>query len=74
MVSGSGTIYGSYQHASTTATLEESKKYTISHLGYGKVIKFNDNVKRNMMLWLVLIWIFKFHKTIKFWNLSINMI
>ena len=46
MVSGSGTIYGSYQHASTTATLEESKKYTISHLGYGKVIKFNDNVKK----------------------------
>lgn len=45
MVSGSGKIYGSYQHASTTATLEESKKYTISHLGYGKVIKFNDNVK-----------------------------
>ena len=46
MVSGSGKIYGSYQHASTTATLEESKKYTISHLGYGKVIKFNDNVKK----------------------------
>ena len=21
-------------------------KYTISHLGYGKVIKFNDNVKK----------------------------
>lgn len=45
MVSGSGTVYGSYQHASTTATLEESKKYTISHLGYGKVIRFNDSVK-----------------------------
>lgn len=45
MISGSGTVYGSYQHASTAATLEESKKYTISHLGYGKVINFDNSVK-----------------------------
>lgn len=45
MISGSGTVYGSYQHASTATTLSESKKYTISHLGYGKVIKFDNNVQ-----------------------------
>lgn len=45
MISGSGTVYGSYQHASTKATLAESKKYTISHLGYGKVINFDSSVK-----------------------------
>lgn len=45
MVSGTGTIYGSYQHASSTTTLAQSKKYTISYLGYGGVIKFDDSVK-----------------------------
>jgi hypothetical protein len=45
MISGTGTVYGSYQHASTKATLAESKKYTISHLGYGKVINFDSSVK-----------------------------
>ena len=45
MVSGNGTVYGSYQHASSTTTLSESKDYTISHLGYGGVIKFSDSVK-----------------------------
>lgn len=45
MVSGSGTVYGSYQHASTATTLAESKKYTISSLGYGRVINFDASVR-----------------------------
>ena len=45
MVSGSGTVYGSYQHASTATTLAESKKYTISSSGYGRVINFDASVR-----------------------------
>lgn len=45
MVSGSGTVYGSYQHASTATTLAESQKYTLSSLGYGRVINFDASVR-----------------------------
>ncbi len=45
LVSGTGNVYGSYQHASSTTTLNQSKKYTISYLGYGGVIKFDDSIK-----------------------------
>lgn len=36
-------IYASYQHATSDVTLAESKNYTISYLGMGGVIQFNNN-------------------------------
>ena len=39
-VNGSGTVYGSYQHATTHVSLNQSKNYTISSSGLGGVIKF----------------------------------
>ena len=39
------TVYGSYQHATTSLTLAQSKSYTISHNGYGKVINFATAVQ-----------------------------
>lgn len=39
-VTGSGTVYGSYQHANSAISLANSKKYTISSSGYGGVFKF----------------------------------
>lgn len=39
-VTGSGTVYGSYQHANSAISLANSKKYTISSSGYGSVFKF----------------------------------
>lgn len=44
-VSGSGTIYSSYQHAIKSISLTNSKKYTLSSSGYGKVFKFNKEVE-----------------------------
>lgn len=44
-VSGKGTIYGSYQHAHRTTTLNQSKKYSLSSSGYGRVILFESSVK-----------------------------
>lgn len=38
--SGSGTIYGTYQHAQRSLSLADSKKYSISSLGLGSVLKF----------------------------------
>lgn len=43
--SGSGTIYGSYQHAKKSTTLAESQKYTLSSSGYGGVFAFDSSVK-----------------------------
>lgn len=43
--SGSGRIYGSYQHAQKSVTLANSKKYTISAYGYGNVLNFDSSVK-----------------------------
>ena len=44
-ISGSGTIFASYQHAQKVTTLAQSKKYTLSVSGYGGVILFDDSVK-----------------------------
>ena len=43
-VSGSGTVYGTYQHAKSTVSLEESKTYVIGAGGYGNVVVFGSNV------------------------------
>lgn len=40
---GNGTIYGTYQHAQKSLTLAESRSYTISSIGLGKVLKFSNN-------------------------------
>ncbi|MCI8670438.1 MAG: hypothetical protein HFI36_00200 [Bacilli bacterium] len=40
-VSNGGTVYASYQHAKMTVTLNDSKKYSISSAGYGKVFRFD---------------------------------
>lgn len=39
-VSNGGTVYGSYQHAMSNISLDNSKKYTISPYGYGNVFAF----------------------------------
>lgn len=46
-ITGSGKIYTSYQHAITTTSLTDSKKYTLSSAGYGNVILFNSSVESN---------------------------
>lgn len=43
-VSGSGTVYGTYQHAVQTVSLEESKTYVIGAGGFGNVVVFGSNV------------------------------
>ena len=43
-VSGSGTVYGTYQHAKSTVSLEESKTYVIGAGGFGNVVVFGSNV------------------------------
>lgn len=45
MTSGSGTIYGTYQHAVSSVTLNQSKDYTISSSGLGSVLDFSSSVK-----------------------------
>jgi len=42
--SASGTIYASYQHARSSVTESNSKKYTLSLSGYGSVFKFDSSV------------------------------
>jgi hypothetical protein len=43
--SGSGEVYGSYQHSVTNNnSLNDSKKYTITDSGFGRVFKFNNNI------------------------------
>lgn len=39
-VTGSGTVYASYQHASDPSTLAISKQYTLAYSGYGRVFDF----------------------------------
>ncbi|MBR1413074.1 MAG: hypothetical protein IJ574_00185 [Bacilli bacterium] len=39
-VSGSGTVYASYQHATSSISLANSKKYNIAYSGYGHVFSF----------------------------------
>ena len=43
-VSKGGSVYASYQHATSNITLANSKKYTISRSGYGGVFLFNSSV------------------------------
>jgi hypothetical protein len=43
--SGSGTIFASYQHATTNVSLTQSKKYTLSPNGYGSVLLFNSSIE-----------------------------
>lgn len=43
-VSKGGTVYASYQHATSSISLTNSKKYTISRSGYGGVFLFNSSV------------------------------
>lgn len=46
MVSGSGRVYGSYQHASNRkATLADAMDYTLSGSGFGGVILFNEVIE-----------------------------
>lgn len=45
IVNGSGTIYSSYQHSMDNISLNNSKKYTISWSGYGKVFNFDSSIK-----------------------------
>ncbi len=44
-VTTGGSIYGSYQHAKSSITLANSKKYSISSSGYGGVFLFDNSVK-----------------------------
>lgn len=43
-VSGSGTIYGTYQHATQNVTLTQSQNYTIHPGGLGRVVQFYNNL------------------------------
>lgn len=43
-ITGSGKIYGTYQHAQRSVSLSDSMNYTISSSGYGNVLKFASNV------------------------------
>lgn len=44
-VSGSGIVYATYQHSKTNRlTLNDSKNYSLSANGYGKVLQFNNKV------------------------------
>ena len=44
-VSTGGTVYGSYQHATATISLANSKKYSISRNGFGGVFLFQSSVR-----------------------------
>ncbi len=44
-VKPSGTVFASYQHATSNISLANSKKYTISSSGFGGVFSFNNSVK-----------------------------
>lgn len=42
MISGSGVVFATYQHAMVKVTLSESMSYTLSNIGLGGVVKFSD--------------------------------
>lgn len=44
-VTGSGNIYGTYQHAQKVVSLSDSMNYTLSSSGYGAVLNFDSSVK-----------------------------
>ncbi len=43
----SGLVYGSYQHATSSVTLSQSKNYSFNINGYGNVFLFNTTKARN---------------------------
>lgn len=43
-ISGSGTVYGTYQHAAQSVTLAQSQNYIIGAGGYGNVVVFGNSV------------------------------
>lgn len=43
-VSGSGTVYGTYQHAKSTVSQSDSLNYAIGAGGYGNVILFGNSI------------------------------
>lgn len=43
-ISGSGTVYGTYQHAAKSVTLAQSQNYFVGAGGYGNVVVFGSNV------------------------------
>ena len=43
-VSGSGTVYGTYQHATQTVSLNDSLNYIIGANGYGNVLVFGNSI------------------------------
>lgn len=45
--SGSVTLYGTYQHAQSDLTLNQSKSYTLSSSGLGGVLYYSDSSIRN---------------------------
>ena len=43
-INGTGLLYSSYQHATSSVTLNQSKNYTISSMGYGNTTLFASSV------------------------------
>lgn len=43
-VNGSGKVFASYQHATTNVSLSDSTNYSLSELGLGNVIQFNNGI------------------------------
>lgn len=44
LVSKGGTVYGSYQHAKSSVSEEQSKNYTINNSGLGRVFDFKNGI------------------------------
>lgn len=44
-VSKGGTVYASYQHATSNTTLATSQNYTFSLTGYGRVFLFYNSAR-----------------------------
>lgn len=44
-ISESGKIYGTYQHAQRSLSLNDSKNYTLSSNGYGSVLNFDSSIR-----------------------------
>ncbi len=44
VINGSGKVFATYQHASSTVSLNDSTNYTLSEFGLGNVIQFNNGI------------------------------
>lgn len=44
VVSGSGKVFATYQHATSNISLNDSTNYTLSELGLGSVLLFNNGI------------------------------